>query len=520
MPFTHPVLSTACSFILAAVVVLLTERLALPPAARAAAAVARPAGAARCAGDLAARLAAILVIFLAFFAISWRPLYAFAATVSFFVIFTGISRVKFNDIREPLVFSDIALVLLLFRHKELFRASWLGVGAMAAALAYVFGASALFYVYEPPILPASGRLGAILAGILVAAAPWLLLTAAPARRAASRLAAAVTGRDDIAALTVRLGAFGAVLYGFLAWLGERPHPKPAVPSPGMAGDTGERPLLIVWQSESFVDMRHHGVPVSLPNLDALRRRAVAWGRMASIFEGGYTLRTEFAVLSGMPPQDLGPDASHPYLRAGAYSDIAWPSRLRRAGWATHFIHPFDPVFFSRDRALPKLGFDTLTMLDAFDHDPSRDGPYVSDLDLSRRVLALCEGDAGTAGQLIFAASMENHGPWQPGRDGEKTDPLDIYVGLLERSDCALGFLAEALDRMKRPVWLIFYGDHAPILKSFADPFPDPRTDYAIVPLGTARAGEAPVSAQEKAPWHLIAATVSHMAASGADLRPE
>jgi hypothetical protein len=42
--------------------------------------------------------------------------------------------------------------------------------------------------------------------------------------------------------------------------------------------------------------------------------------------------------------------------------------------------------------------------------------------------------------------------------------------------------------MERPVWLVFYGDHAPLLKDFADPFPDPRTDYAIAPLGAAAKG--------------------------------
>jgi phosphoglycerol transferase MdoB-like AlkP superfamily enzyme len=106
--------------------------------------------------------------------------------------------------------------------------------------------------------------------------------------------------------------------------------------------------------------------------------------------------------------------------------------------------------------------------------------------------------------------MENHGPWFLGRHGDVADPVDIYLAILQRSDAALGYLADELDRMDRPVWLVFYGDHAPILKSFADPFPDSRTDYVIVPMSRAAEGALPASrSAEKAPWEIIADTVGH-----------
>ena len=70
----------------------------------------------------------MLLVFSVFFAISWRPIYTLGATVSTYAIFTAISRAKFEFIREPLVFSDIALAFLVFRHKEMFRANWLNFG--------------------------------------------------------------------------------------------------------------------------------------------------------------------------------------------------------------------------------------------------------------------------------------------------------------------------------------------------------------------------------------------------------
>jgi phosphoglycerol transferase MdoB-like AlkP superfamily enzyme len=505
----------AASLVVALVVTGFVDRFAIPAKIRRAS---RPGGAPATSADFLARIPVVLLAFSVFFAVSWRPIYTLGATVSTFAIFTVISRAKFEFIREPLVFSDIALAFLVFRHKEMFRANWLSLGFWIVAFVYVFGASTLFMIFEPPILPDHARSLAIPAMIIVAATPWLLLFDQHARQALSNLAATAIGGDDIKVLTARLGTCAAVLYGFLAWLGKRrptlplrpaPAPCPKPRAPGIAYEG--KPLLVVWQSESFMDMRHFGMEqLYLPNLDRLRRRAVEWGRMSSIFEGGYTLRTEFSVISGLPPDRLGPDASHPYLRAATYAGIAWPNRFRAAGWNTQFVHPYDPRFFSRDRAMPALGFETLTMLDAFDHDREREGPYVSDLTLSKRLLEFCRGDGRGKGQFLFAASMENHGPWYPGRHGDAVDPVDIYLAILQRSDAALGYLADELDRLDRPVWLAFYGDHAPILKSFADPFPDPRTEYLIVPMSRAAACAVPSPRPaEKAPWDIIADTVAH-----------
>lgn len=511
----QPATLTVLAFAAAVLVVLASDRYALSPRLRASAGWRRGFAF----GDLVARLPVLLLVFVFFFAISWRPLYSAGATISFFVIFTAISRAKLQFVREPLVFSDVALLALVLRHKELFAASWLDAAFFLGAATYIFGASTLFYLFEPSVLPSGAGLMTVAAVALLALLPWLSLFLRPVRQHLSRLGSLAVRGDDPVALTHRLGTFVSLLYAFLEWLGDRPAQRElAAPILAAAGDTS--PLVVVWQSESFVDMRHFGQAVALPNLDRLRGRSVAWGRMSSIFEGGYTLRTEFAVLSGMAPAELGPDAAYPYLRPERFAQVAWPTRFRRAGWATQYIHPYDRRFFSRDKALPRMGFQTLTMLDDFKHDPARDGRYVSDMTLTERVIDAARASADGTGGFVFAASMENHGPWKPERLAGAATPTDVYTTLLERSDDALGRLIDELDSWDRPVWLLFYGDHAPILKSFADPFPDPRTDYAIAPLGRAARGRA-VSGEpaEIAPWRLIATMVSHMDARGPAARP-
>ncbi|MDX3928630.1 MAG: LTA synthase family protein [Shinella sp.] len=470
-----------------------------------------------------ARLPIIFLVFAGFFAISWRPVYAAQATMSFFIIFTGISRAKFIFIREPLVFSDIALVVDVFKYKTIFYATSLNVVFWIVALGYVFGVSGLYYYFEPHILPEVNRRLWIIVGLAVAFGPWLLLFYKRVNRPLFYFSERLLQKLNVRANTVRFGTFASVVYHFVVWLGPKrekivselkqsvQHALHELTSFMDADGDSAAPLVVIWQSESFLDLRHFGVKgLELPHIDQLKRSAVQWGRMTNVFEGGYTLRTEFAVLSGIQPDDAYADASYPYLRASHYADVVWPTRLKKAGWSTHFIHPYDRTFFLRDKAMPILGFESMTMLDAFSHKPERDGLYVSDRKLTEKVLDITEKLDEETPALLFVASMANHGPWEPGRCGSLADPVEIYMELLRKADAALGHLVARLNRLDRPVWLAFYGDHAPLLKSFADPFPDPRTDYFIVPLAAAR-GErkAPVPPSEEAPWNLFQALFSH-----------
>ena len=164
--FGHDWWLVAATFVVAVAVTYFTDRFALPGKVAAKAFRDRRPG--RVSIDLAARIPAVALIYALFFAISWRAHYALTAAVSTFVIFTAISRAKYEFIREPLVFSDIALVLLVFRHKTMFYATWLNVVFWIVALGYVFGASALFMIYEPSLLPSEGR-AILIAGMVVAA---------------------------------------------------------------------------------------------------------------------------------------------------------------------------------------------------------------------------------------------------------------------------------------------------------------------------------------------------------------
>jgi phosphoglycerol transferase MdoB-like AlkP superfamily enzyme len=201
------------------------------------------------------------------------------------------------------------------------------------------------------------------------------------------------------------------------------------------------------------------------------------------------MRAEFAFLSGLPNAALGCDRFNPYLTAPAYRDVVWPTRLRRAGWQTVFVHPYDRRFFERDRVVPAIGFERGVWQEDFGT-AARRGLYVADLAVAQRLLLEAEAEAAAEPTFIFAVTMENHGPWGPGRLPGLDDRLEQYLHHLQGADAMVAALLDGLqDRPGRTV-LCLYGDHVPALRGLGPEAETGLTDFVIAdPSGRAQAGE-------------------------------
>ena len=87
--------------------------------------------------------------------------------------------------------------------------------------------------------------------------------------------------------------------------------------------------------------------------------AALCGRLAVPAWGANTMRAEFAVLTGVPESELGYDRFNPYYALARVPLESQVWRLRRAGYRTICLHPFDRRFFRRDLAMPALGFERI-----------------------------------------------------------------------------------------------------------------------------------------------------------------
>jgi hypothetical protein len=432
---------------------------------------------------LLAGAACALLLFAAWFSISWRPLFATMAAVATMATVTLISNVKHGSMREPLTFIDFVLVPQIWRHPQLYFVEFLRRplfhAAAAAGLAFV---AAWWHLIEPSMLPDAAPFASAagLAILVAGTIAWLL--AGPVPAAASEALARRLHPLDAARDVAEFGLVATLLGGLLAWrhrnapARQRTEAWPSVqPSPRGA------PVVVVVQSESFVDLQAAGLAgVDLPCLRRVCRRAVRHGRLSVQAQGAGTLRSEFAFLSGRPIQSLGFGALHPYFHPdGRTRTVAHV--LRDAGFHTIFLHPFDLGFFGRDCALPRLGFDRLIGEHAF-AGMARNGYYVSDDAVADQIVRLAAQHTGPL--FLMAVTMENHHPWRAGRLAGIDAPAEQYLHHLGNADRMLGRLALALEGLGRPAVLTFYGDHVPILDEIAARLPDTRTDYLVASFGS------------------------------------
>ena len=403
-------------------------------------------------------------------------------------------RVKRAVLQEPVVFADRAELFEVVRHPRLYlpfagSAFVLG-GAGAAVAAAVVGLAWL----EPALWQRSTAAAAAEAVLAVLAGYGLLHVTSVRRGLVGQVAAIYTARlpitRDPALDAQRLGPLATFAVHATLAAAERPGRQDqaiSCPAP-FPGDAG--PVVLV-QAESFMDpgRLHPDLAGLLPHFAAT---ADLRGRLDVPAWGANTVRTEFAVLSGVAEPALGLDSYNPYesfvgprTRLGALTQAA-----KAAGYRTIFVHPFDLRFYGRARVLPRLGFDELVGPSAFAGAPRR-GAYVADEAIAPVVADVLRRTGPRA--LVFVATMEAHGPWSETghgadtvalpdalRDAPEKGQLGRWLWHLQGTDRLLGALRQ---RLAAPGsgWLGLYGDHQPSLPGAfaAAGLADRRTDYAL-----------------------------------------
>lgn len=410
------------------------------------------------------------ILFGIFLAICGNLPFAAILTLAFLALFTVASNAKYATLGEPLLFSDLALVGALFRHPQFYFSAislWQRVVASLAALSL---AALLVWQFEPAIAPHIWGLGiaAIAAALLV-----LTIRSAPYRRLAPH--------PDAEGDTARHGLLPTMLLHWLRWRETANPPRVEAVARNQAQNGHDTPeLLIAIQCESFADPAElfDAPDQALPNLARARAHAWRWGALQVSGFGAYTMRTEFGVLFGREEQDLGFRRFDPFLTALGEASHALPARLQQAGWRSLFVHPHDMRFYGRDVIMPAAGFADLVGEDRFTPPPPGEGRYVHDVEVAAQLVALAHENP--APSLLYAVTMENHGPWAAGARVKPGEIPQDYVRLAGRSDQMLAILMEELAAMKRPAMLTFFGDHRPSIPGASMPGGARHTPYVVI----------------------------------------
>lgn len=461
----------------------------------------------------ALHVVAVLFLACAALALTRRPYFAAFVALATISLVGAVSNAKYASLREHFIFTDLSLFSQLFAHPRLY-------------LPFLSGTT----------------IGAIATGVILLAAGFLLDTAAPVLIAILAAAGAIAwlALGYLLAARLRLGldpledqrrhGFFTV---FVAYLlnGMRPATFRAFAKAVASGPFAEarapqsRPDVIVIQSESFFDPRSLSNAIGsslLQHFDQARHESFEHGTLTIPAWGANTMRSEFAMLTGVPSSRLGYARFYPYafVRRNCASLAGW---LRRAGYSTVAIHPYFADFFGRDRVFPLLQFERFLDIRAFKSAQSS-GPYVSDAAVLEQIIKLAD-ESRSQPAFIFAMTMENHGPLHLeavvageaaryhalGEDPVWRD-LTAYLRHLENADAMIGRLIAHLHQRRRDTILCFYGDHVPALSHVFERLGNvpAQSNYFI----WRNFGERPARKQDKAIEDLGAALLHAMEIAG------
>ncbi|OXI48076.1 LTA synthase family protein [Burkholderia aenigmatica] len=392
-----------------------------------------------------------------------RPIFSAFMAIAVVALVALVSNAKYESLREPFVFSDLSLFSQLFSHPRLYL-PFLSAGKVAAIgvglLAVVGG-----YLADQPVVPRP-----TLVSLIAATSAFVL-----ARHCSRVLPLTLDPGID----QQRHGFFAV----FVAYLlnGMRPATFDAFrrateTSPFAIGMRSTRPDVVVIQSESFFDATRTSssvAPTLFANFNRACSEAVTYGVLTVPAWGANTMRTEFAVLTGVPSRQLGYARFYPYafVRRACASIATW---IRQGGYRTVAVHPYYGDFFGRRRVFPLLGFEKFLDIASFVGAP-RAGPYIADAAVLDTVINELEAPRDTP-LFVFAMTMENHGPLHleevlPGESTSRhtlgEDPswrdLTAYLRHIENADAMIGRLLDHLRASDRETVVCFYGDHVPAL---------------------------------------------------------
>lgn len=397
-------------------------------------------------------------------------------------------QVKREILHEPVNFADRAELPEVVRHPQLYL-PFAGTGLVLAGAAACAALAAALAWAEPPLWHRTWAVTAVALPLAIAAARLgFVLPSLPAalRRLAPAYARLRPARDP-AADAARLGPLASLVVHATLAAAERPARVAAVrgrPAPVLPPDG---PIILV-QAESFMDPARLHPALALPHFSALRAQAARQGTLDVPCWGANTVRSEFAVLTGVAEGALGLDRFNPYeaFARGGLPSIAWAAKA--AGYRTAVVHPFDPGFYGRRRIMPRLGFDRFVGPEAFRPAPA--GRYAGDAEVAE----VAAGLVRTMGPrvLVFVITMAGHGPWADAPGALPPDLAGVaeagalggWVQAMRKWDAMLPILTDALAATGSG-WLAVYGDHQPSLPGAlaALGVADRRTDYLVWGVG-------------------------------------
>lgn len=236
-------------------------------------------------------------------------------------------------------------------------------------------------------------------------------------------------------------------------------------------------------SETFSDPENvPGITLNkdpIPNVREIMGDTTS-GKMLSSGYGGGTANLEYMQLTGLSMANFDSSLTSPYQQlVPAASWTPTFNQLWGSSTDSVALHPYEASMYSRETNYVKFGFSKFYALSGgtgkISHtDRIDDSPYVSDESAYKSTLEQVE--SSDSNQFIQLMTMQNHMPYTKwykdneykvtsaeasGLKDSEVSSIETYAKGLSYTDEATADFLEELDRIDKPITVVFYGDHLP-----------------------------------------------------------
>lgn len=192
--------------------------------------------------------------------------------------------------------------------------------------------------------------------------------------------------------------------------------------------------------------------------------AYSLGKLEVPCYGAYTMRSEFAFLTGIANSQLRHASFNPYRKAYKNITQSYIKQLKKLGYYCVVIHPFNKKFFNREKVFKHLGFDEFIDESYFD----KIDIFTPDAQLTDYIKQYLDKHSDQK-TFMFVITIAGHGPYTlPRKDprvynADNNDEINVYLDLNYKATQMLKSLEQHINKDSMLIW---YGDHKPNVQNW------------------------------------------------------
>jgi len=264
-------------------------------------------------------------------------------------------------------------------------------------------------------------------------------------------------------------------------------------------DKEDNQIVVYILSESFVDpMRIEGANLSADPIPFIRSimNDYTSGLLYQSTIGGGTSKAEYEALTSFSNSYFHKSVSTPYQFP--LPDLPSHPMIGDLFDTSIAIHSSHAKLYRRVEVFETMGFDRFKYQGNTDDDliyieNVDNHRYISDLSAKKEVLHTINEIDPNENAFIYLATIQNHSPYtkssfdsidfsvdNPIYDPTVKESFEAYLQGLHETDKAVEFFIKELEKIDRPVTVVFFGDHyPPFAKTIVAPTENFKTDYFI-----------------------------------------